>query len=82
MGVIDALEKVAFTKEEVEGVEVDRVPLLAHHHAKVLQPNLKVGVGEDVLRVAPSLRWVAGSPLAVRHQEHQSIHQLGPENHI
>ena len=82
MGVVGALEQVALAEEEVEGGEVDHVPLLAHHHAKVLQANLKVGVGEDVLRVAPSLRWVAGSPLAVRHQEHQSIHQLGSENHI
>ena len=40
MGVIDPLEKVAFAEEEVEGGEVDHVPLLAHHHAKVLQANL------------------------------------------
>ena len=38
--------------------------------------HLKVGVGEDVVRVAPTLLGVAGSPLAVRHQEHQGEHQL------
>ena len=40
MGVVGALEQVALAEEEVEGGEVDHVPLLAHHHAKVLQANL------------------------------------------
>ena len=41
--------------------------------------HLKVGVGEDVVRVAPTLLVVASSPLAVRHQEHQGEHQLVSE---
>ena len=41
--------------------------------------HLEVGVGEDVVRVGPTLLGVAGSPLAVRHQEHQGEHQLVSE---
>ena len=43
------------------------------------QHHLEVGVGEDVVRVGPTLLGVAGSPLAVRHQEHQGEHQLVSE---
>ena len=38
--------------------------------------NLKVGVSEDVIGVAPAFSGVVGSSLTVRHQEHQGVHQL------
>ena len=40
MGVIGALKQVALVEQEVESGEVDPVPLLTHHHPKVLQTNL------------------------------------------
>ena len=36
MSVVGALEQVALAEEEVEGGEVDHVPLLPHNHAQVL----------------------------------------------
>ena len=41
MGVVGSLEKVALSEKEVEGREVDHVPLLPHHHAQVLQGHLE-----------------------------------------
>ena len=41
VGVVGSLEKVALSEKEVEGREVDHVPLLPHHHAQVLQGHLQ-----------------------------------------